>query len=99
MSQRASVKGALSAAGASEIFKPTHAEGFNVSLWGVFVGTVQVERTFDQGATWLPLTDLGSPVTFAAPCTEVLDEPEPGVAYRVNCTSYTSGTINYRISQ
>ena len=26
-------------------------------------------------------------------------EPERGVLYRFNCTAYTSGTINYRMSQ
>jgi hypothetical protein len=71
---------------------------FNVSLWGTFVGTVQIERSFN-GTTWLPCTNLGAAVTFTAPMTEVLNEPEQYVTYRLNCTAYTSGTINYRISQ
>lgn len=71
---------------------------FNVSLWGTFSATVQLERSFD-GALWLPITARGSPISFTAPCTEVFEEPEDGVLYRLTCTAYTSGTVNYRISQ
>ena len=73
---------------------------FNISLWGTFVATVQLERSFDNGTTWLPLTANGSQVyRFSAPCSEPCDETEAGVLYRLNCTSFTSGTVNYRISQ
>lgn len=75
----------------------------DVSLYGTFVATVQLERTFDgpdavnQGtANWIPCTFLGTLVTWTIPGTEVVDEPHSGVMYRWNCTSYTSGTISYR---
>jgi len=71
---------------------------FNMSLWGTFVGTVQLERSFDNGTTWLPITALGSSITFTAPASESFEEPEVGVIYRLNCTAYTSGTVNYRLS-
>lgn len=72
----------------------------NVSLWGTFVGTVQLERSFDQGTTWLPITAGGTQIyVWTAPASETFEEPEGGVYYRLNCTAYTSGTINYRISQ
>lgn len=74
------------------------AHPLNISLWGTFVATVQVERSFDNGTTWLPLTALGSSIPFTAPASEVFDEGETGVQYRLNCTSYTSGTVNYRLS-
>lgn len=97
------VTGSFTATGQSASFQPTFRDRgwgkFNVSLWGTFVGTVQVERTFDGGSNWLPCTNLGASVTFTAPMTEVLEEPERGPTYRLNCTSYTSGTISYRISQ
>jgi hypothetical protein len=70
----------------------------NVSLWGTFVGSVRVERSFD-GTNWLPLTALGTAINFTGPCSETFDEAETGVQYRLNCTAYTSGTINYRMSQ
>jgi hypothetical protein len=74
---------------------------FNVSLWGTFVGGAQLERSFDGGTTWLPVsantggTVLGWTVPFSGTWTEV----EHTVAYRLNCTAYTSGGLNYRVSQ
>lgn len=73
---------------------------FNLSLWGTFVASVQLERSFDGGTTWLPLTANGTQIyKFTAPCSEGGDETEAGVLYRLNCTAYTSGTVNYRLSQ
>lgn len=72
---------------------------FNVTFTGTFSATIQVERSFDSGSSWSPLTALGTGFTFSGPATEIFSEPEFGVKYRVNCTAYTSGTISYRISQ
>lgn len=74
---------------------------FNVSLWGTFVGTVQIERSFDGGVTWLPASKdtSGTVASYTAPMTVVCEEPERGVNFRLNCTAFTSGTINYRVSQ
>jgi hypothetical protein len=68
-----------------------------------YSGTVQLERSFDGGATavvcnaggggQLAQYAAGTPVSF------VVSEPEAGVCYRFNCIAYTSGTINYRLSQ
>ena len=74
--------------------------GLNVSVWGTFVGTVALQRSFDSGVTWLPLTAAGvATASYTAPASEQVNEPEAGVEYRFACTAYTSGTINYRISQ
>ncbi|HEX9446804.1 MAG TPA: hypothetical protein VF920_02455 [Dongiaceae bacterium] len=74
---------------------------FNIALWGTFVGTVAVERSFDGGTTFLPVArdTSGTAATFTAPTSLSISEPERGVLYRLNCTAYTSGTINYRLSQ
>ena len=66
-------------------------------------GTVRLERSFDGGVTWIPDTIQGgttamSFVDFSAVSQRIL-EPEQGVFYRLNCVAYTSGTINYRISE
>jgi hypothetical protein len=101
------VTGTFTALGQSNAFLP---EGlnefgevdhqFNVSLWGTFVATVQLERSFDNGTTWLPLTANGTQVMkWTAPASESTGETEAGVLYRLNCTAYTSGTVNYRLSQ
>lgn len=67
-----------------------------------YSGTIQLERSFDGGATWL-VANVGGSGTLAqyttgTPVALVFGEPEAGVLYRLNCTTYSSGTINYRIS-
>lgn len=93
------IGGNFAAVGQSPTFRiPQHRVGFNISVWGTFVGTVVIERSFDGGTTWLPkwpdaVYSISSTMTFAD------SEPEDGVAYRLNCTAYSSGPINYRVSQ
>lgn len=72
---------------------------FNVWLWGTFVGSVQLERSFNGGVNWFVCTRGGVPVVYTAAVTDVLTEPEAGILYRWNCTQLTSGTVNWRISQ
>ena len=73
---------------------------FNISFWGTFTATAQLERSFDGGTTFLPATTdaTGTVAAWTAATSVVAVEPEPGVYYRLNCTSYTSGTLNYRLS-
>lgn len=74
---------------------------FNVAIWGTFVGTAQVVTSFDGGTTWIPVINkrTGSTITFTAPGAIQEDEVEPGVLYGLICTAFTSGTINWRISE
>lgn len=67
-----------------------------------FVGTVQLERSFDGGATWI-CCNIGGAGLLAQwstgnPVSTVVGECERGMVYRLNCIAYTSGTINYRLS-
>ena len=68
-----------------------------------WVGTVQVEKSFDGGATWLVdnTNVAGTLAQFAAgtPVCYQFTEAERNVLRRANCTAYTSGVINYRFSQ
>jgi len=68
----------------------------------VFNATVQLERSFDGGATYVPC-NLGSGGILAqwttGPVSLTFGEPEKNVLYRLNCLAYDTGTINYRISQ
>jgi hypothetical protein len=70
-----------------------------------YVAMVELERSFDGGATWITCNVGGSgqlaqygngtPVSFFA------GDPERGVAYRLNCTAYTATAniiLNYRMS-
>ena len=64
-------------------------------------GTVQLERSFDGGKTFI-VCNIGTGTlaqfTAGTPVSTVLSEPESGVLYRFNCTAYASGVINYRLS-
>lgn len=75
---------------------------FNLSLWGTFVATVQLQRSFDGGLTWqLAQADSvgATAISFTAVASVKLDlGSEGGVLYRLNCSAYTSGTVNYRLS-
>ena len=69
----------------------------------VFVATVQIERSFDGGLTWIICNQGGggalAQYTAGTPVSLVFGEPEKNVLYRPNCIAYTSGVINYRVSQ
>jgi|HubBroStandDraft_4_1064222.scaffolds.fasta_scaffold00045_19 hypothetical protein len=68
-----------------------------------YSATVQLERSFDGGATWICCNVGGSGQlaqwATGTPVNITFGEPEKNVLYRLNCIAYTSGTINYRISQ
>jgi hypothetical protein len=68
-------------------------------LWGTFVGTVTLEKSFDAGTTWIPASVNGTALSYTVPIGDVYLPAELGVQYRLNCTVFTSGTINYRLSQ
>lgn len=92
------ISGQFTATGQSSTFNPKAGRALNLSLGGAFTGSVQLERNFGSdpnlASTWFI---VGSAMT--APASTTALEPEVGVNYRLNCTSYTSGTISYRLSQ
>jgi hypothetical protein len=68
-------------------------------------GTLQLERSFDGGSTFV-VCNVGTGGTLAqwigatvTPISICFGEPEKNVLYRFNQTVYSSGTINYRVSQ
>lgn len=72
----------------------------NLSIWGTFVATLTLQRSFDDGTTWLPVAKNadGDAAAYTAPVSLTFEEPEADVLYRLACT-YTSGTATFRISQ
>lgn len=68
---------------------------FNFSLSDTWVATVHVQRSFDDGVTWVDVE------AFTANVEEVGYEPESGVLYRfgVKTGNFTSGTVKGRLSQ
>ena len=92
------VQGTFTGTGVSDEFVPSirdvqEADEFNVTLSGFGTATVQLQRSFDDGATWIPVKE------YTAAAAEVGREPEAGVRYRFECTSHTSGSIYYRLSK
>ncbi len=82
---------------------------FNLFLYGssgpngAWSGTVRLERSFDGGTTWVVcgIGGSGAQATWvgaSADISIVVGEVERGMLYRLNCTAYTSGNINYRMS-
>lgn len=69
----------------------------------VYSATVQLERSFDGGSTWLVANVGGSGVlaqwATGTPVAVTFGEPEKQVLYRLNTIAYASGTINYRLSE
>ena len=98
------VTGTFTATGQSASFQPTIRDRswgqMNVSVSGTFVGTVQLERSFD-GTNWFVCSSdsAGTAASWTAPFSVIAEENERGVIYRLNCTAHTSGTVTYRISQ
>lgn len=72
---------------------------FNFTIWGTFSATINLQKSFDGGATWLIARDVnGNAMTLTAGDTRVIEEVEPGVVYSVNCSAFTSGSPSYRVS-
>lgn len=68
----------------------------------VYSATVNLERSFDGGKTWL-LCNVGGSGALAiysngTPISLSFGEPEREILYRLNVPIYTSGRVNYRIS-
>lgn len=81
---------------------------FNVVFGGrggkntAYVATLRLLRSFDAGVTWWVCGVGGggqqAEWTTAKDVSVVVGEPEKGVLYALECTAYTSGTIDYRLS-
>lgn len=73
---------------------------FSVAVWGTFAGTIDLQKSFDGGTTWVNdyAPYIANQITMTAPAAFQCVEAEDGVYYRLNCSTYTSGTVNYRLS-
>ena len=65
---------------------------FNLSLSGFGTATVTLDRSFDNGTTWKIVT------SYTSDTEQQVDEPEEGVIHSVNCSSFNSGPIIFRLS-
>ena len=59
-----------------------------------------LERSFDAETTWLPVSfPDGTNISHTAAGSGSWAEIEYGVYYRLRCSAFTSGTVNWRISR
>lgn len=89
------VKSNFGSVAAGDAYRPSGVL-FNASLQGTFVGTAQIERSFDGGSTWelVTIDTSGGGAVFTGPVSFTMQEPEAGaVLYRWNVTAYTSGAL------
>ena len=69
------------------------------------IATVEVKRSFDNGSNWytVSLDSTGTPASYTTASgvafNGVVEEREKDIIYKLECTSYTSGTVTYRFSQ
>ena len=68
---------------------------FNISISGIWEGTVTAQRSFDGGSTWYDVA------TWTANTQEYGLEPERGVQYRIGIKTgeFVSGQADVRLSQ
>lgn len=69
----------------------TGSEKVEIEISGTWDATVIIERSFDKGTNWFPYRNIISNLITTL-------EDTRDVAYRLNCTVYTSGTVAYRLS-
>jgi hypothetical protein len=60
----------------------------DVAVWGTFVGTVELQAYY--AGEWQTVA------TYTAPIMEAVEAGQPR-EYRLECTAFTSGTINYAL--
>lgn len=90
----ASVSASLSAANTYTTAMAFRGEA-NIWISGTWAGTITLQATYDNGATWLDVQ------TYTANGIDILYEPEVGISCRIGFKTgqYTSGTAVVRISQ
>lgn len=71
------------------------ASTFNLSISGTWVGTLTLQRSFDNAQNWHDVEQ------FTSNTQKVGDDPEDSIYYRIGFKTgdYTNGTAVVRISQ
>lgn len=66
---------------------------WNFTTQGTWTGTVRLEKSYDGGSSWQPFTPITSKDNNNA--LETGEEKVADVLYRIACSNYASGTIEY----
>lgn len=73
---------------------------FVANLWGTFSATTVLEKSHDNGTTWIQASKNadGQAASYTAPAALLGSEPKANTLYRWNCT-WASGTVSYGLGQ
>lgn len=67
---------------------------FNYSVSDTFTATWVLQKSYDEGTTWLDTPKTGSDKEEGT-----YSEPEQNVQYRLGASAYTDGTVECRLGQ
>lgn len=98
----APVTASLTATGNTSAFPAVAGRPININITGSATGlSARTTRSFDNGATWLPLTINGQPwaVWTGNVSEQAWVETEANIQFRVEVTAIAGGTATIRISQ
>lgn len=93
------VTGTASGVSQSGTYRPNQDAAFNVSVRGTWTGSVNLERSFDEGSTWFICSadGAGTPCTYTSNFSIIVDNPVGGTVFRLNFTALSAGTAPYEI--
>jgi hypothetical protein len=95
------ITGTVTTTGNTPTFTPQLGRDMYLTLSGTFSGTVQVQRTTDNGSTWNNITISGGQQWghYTGACDEVVETPTDSASkYRLSIT-LSSGSVTYRLAQ
>ena len=87
-----SVSGTFAATGVSSSL--TRLGSGSLTITGTWAGVIKLQRTYD-GSTWYDLRIYSHAASDDAEVSDSWEEEDSSVEYRLNCTTYTSGTPSY----
>jgi hypothetical protein len=75
----------------------------HVSVWAAdpaapVQSTFHIEGSADGGATWLPVTAIGTKLGWTGPANEPVEAIERGSLYCLVCDDFAGGAAKYRLS-
>lgn len=94
-----SINGTFTGTGSSATLEVQDGRTFDLTTENTWNGSIKLERSFDDGSTWLTASKLFALNTITDGALQYTDaETIANAKYRVTCTVYNTGTIGYTLS-
>ena len=91
IANRIVLNGELSSAGTSDAVALFGRYALSIGDGSSWSGSVNVERSFDDGATWRNIK------TYTGDAEETIFADGHQIKYRINCTALASGSVKYMV--